>query len=162
MNIRGVCYQRGATAIEFALVFPLLFMLFYSVIVYSYLFVLQQSVSYAAQEAAAAAHRVDPVAAAGGFDQAVVSHVCPRFKQSLTWLTDSQQSRMGVNQCGSSALGDGQGGTRIEITPNNVVTVTSQLRVRGMFPALTMPLIGSLPPMPDTLIGSGTALVGET
>lgn len=153
--------QRGATAIEFALVFPLLFMLFYSVVVYAYLFVLQESVSFAAQEAAAAAHRVDPVLATD-FDLAVENRVCPRLKTALAWLNEDQQTRLGVNQCGRTALGEGQGGTYIQISPNNVVTVTAQLRVRDLFPVLSMPLIGSLPPMPDTLIGSGTALVGKT
>ena len=153
--------QTGATAVEFALVFPLLFILFYSVVVYAYLFVLQESISFAAQEAAAAAHRVDPVAASD-FDQAVEEQVCPRLKESLGWLTETQHENLGVNVCGRTALGEDQGGTFIQITPNNVVTVTSRLQVGNLFPSLSMPLIGSLPPMPELLIGSGTALVGES
>ncbi len=153
--------QQGATAVEFALVFPLLFILFYSVVVYAYLFVLQESISFAAQEAAAAAHRVDPVATAD-FDQSVEDRVCPRLREALAWLTAGQQATLGVNVCGRTALGADQGGTYIQITPNHVVTVTSRLQVGNLFPTLSMPLIGSLPPMPDLLIGTGTALVGET
>ncbi|MGJ8668525.1 MAG: TadE/TadG family type IV pilus assembly protein [Oceanococcus sp.] len=153
--------QSGATAVEFALVFPLLFMLFYSVVVYAYLFVLQESISFAAQEAAAAAHRVDPVVAAD-FDQSVEDLVCPRLKQALAWMTENQQEDLGVNVCGRTALGDDQGGTYIQISASHVVTITSRLQVGNLFPKLSMPLIGTLPPMPDVLIGSGSALVGES
>lgn len=153
--------QRGATAVEFALVFPLLFILLYSAIVYAYLFVLQESISFAAQEAAAAAHRVDPVLSPD-FDQAVEDRVCPRLKESLGWLSEDQQVQLGVDTCGRAVLGAEQGGTYIEISADHVVTVNSQLRVADLFPTIGMPLIGQLPPMPAVLLGSGTALVGET
>src|SRR5258708_37699419 len=52
--------QRGAAAVEFAFVFPVLFLLIYGVIVYSYIFVLQESINYAAQQAAEAAVAVEP------------------------------------------------------------------------------------------------------
>lgn len=154
-------HQRGATAVEFALVFPLLFILIYTAVVYAYLFVLQESISFAAQEAAAAAHRVDPVSNPD-FDQSVEDRVCPRLKEALAWLSESQQDSMGVNTCSRNALGANQGGTQIQISADHVVTVTSRLQVSGLFPSLRMPLIGQLPPMPDLLLATGTALVGET
>ena len=51
---------RGAAAVEFAFVFPVLFLLIYGVIVYSYIFMLQESINYAAQQAAEAAVAVEP------------------------------------------------------------------------------------------------------
>ena len=51
--------QLGGAAVEFAFVFPFLFFLMYGVLVYSYLFVLQESINFAAQEAAEAAVKVD-------------------------------------------------------------------------------------------------------
>ena len=153
--------QRGATAVEFALVFPMLFILFYSVVIYSYLFVLQESVSYAAQEAAAAAHRVDPVGN-GNFDETVGTQVRARAAQVLDWLPDSQKARvLGTTACS----GGGNAGSGIEVCIDNatdVVTVNVRFDVEGLFPVLSMPLIGELPPMPDQLRGSGTALVGDT
>ena len=53
--------QRGATALEFAFVFPLLFLLMYGILVYAYIFLLTESLTFVAQEAAESAVAVDPV-----------------------------------------------------------------------------------------------------
>jgi Flp pilus assembly protein TadG len=154
--------QTGATAVEFALVFPMLFVLFYSVVVYSYLFVLQESISFAAQESAAAAHRVDPVANED-FDGSVRTQVRARAAEVLDWLPASQKARvLGDAAC---AGGGGEASTGIEVCVNdatNVVRVSLRFDVDGLFPVIRMPLIGELPPMPQFLVGSGTALVGES
>jgi len=47
--------QRGATAIEFALVFPLFFCVFYAIVTFSLIFVAQQSLTLASEEGARAA-----------------------------------------------------------------------------------------------------------
>lgn len=47
--------QRGATAIEFALVFPLFFAVFYAIVSYSLIFVAEQSLTLATAEGARAA-----------------------------------------------------------------------------------------------------------
>lgn len=47
--------QRGATAIEFALVFPLFFMILYGIVTFSLIFVAQQNLTLAASEGARAA-----------------------------------------------------------------------------------------------------------
>ena len=47
--------QRGATAIEFALVFPLFFAIFYAIVTFSLIFVAQQSLTLASEEGARAA-----------------------------------------------------------------------------------------------------------
>lgn len=49
--------QRGAAAIEFALIFPAFFMLLYGIITYALIFVAQQSLTLAAEEGARAALR---------------------------------------------------------------------------------------------------------
>lgn len=153
--------QRGATAVEFALVFPMLFVLFYSVVVYSYLFVLQESISFAAQESAAAAHRVNPIGNTD-FDTTVTTQVRERAAEVLAWLPETQQNRvLGSASCaGGNSTESG-----IEVCINgatNVVTVNLRFNVDGLFPVMRMPLLGELPPMPDLLVGSGTALVGDT
>lgn len=48
---------KGAAAIEFALVFPLFFVIFYAIITYGLIFVAQQSITLAAAEGARAALR---------------------------------------------------------------------------------------------------------
>ncbi|WP_434109642.1 TadE/TadG family type IV pilus assembly protein [Paraburkholderia caffeinilytica] len=47
--------QRGATAIEFALVFPIFFSIFYVIVTFSMIFVAQQSLTLATAEGARAA-----------------------------------------------------------------------------------------------------------
>ncbi|WP_233829421.1 TadE/TadG family type IV pilus assembly protein [Paraburkholderia sp. ZP32-5] len=47
--------QRGATAIEFALVFPLFFLVLYAIVTYSLILVAQQNLTLAASEGARAA-----------------------------------------------------------------------------------------------------------
>lgn len=47
--------QRGATAVEFAMVFPLFFMVLYAIVTYSLIFVAQQNLTLASEEGARAA-----------------------------------------------------------------------------------------------------------
>jgi Flp pilus assembly protein TadG len=49
--------ERGNVAIEFAIVFPLFFVVFYAIVTYSLIFVAQQSLTLAAEEGARAALR---------------------------------------------------------------------------------------------------------
>ncbi|AXK65349.1 TadE family protein [Burkholderia sp. IDO3] len=51
---RGYRRQRGATAVEFAMVFPLFFVIAYSIISFGMIFVIQQSLTLAASEGARA------------------------------------------------------------------------------------------------------------
>lgn len=61
---RALSTQRGASAIEFALVFPVFFMIFYAIISYGLIMVAQQSISLAAAEGARAGLRFSTDAAA--------------------------------------------------------------------------------------------------
>ena len=60
MELNEQRHQRGAVAVEFAFIFPLLFLLMYGIVVYSYVFVLNSALNYAAQESVASALRVAP------------------------------------------------------------------------------------------------------
>jgi len=50
----GYRRQRGATAVEFAIIFPLFFVICYSIICFGMIFVIQQSLTFAASEGARA------------------------------------------------------------------------------------------------------------
>ena len=96
--------QSGAAMVEFALVFPLLFFLIYGVVVYSYIFVLQESINFAAQEAAAAVVAVDPKVP--GFETQMIQRARNTAISILAWLPASQASRvLGAN------------GDKVEVTP---------------------------------------------
>src|SRR3546814_7782804 len=77
--------QGVATGIEFAFVFPLLLFLVYAIFVYSYLFVVRESIEFAAHKGIEAAVAVDPGAADAGTvrqTQAIAAANC-----ALKWLT---------------------------------------------------------------------------
>ncbi|MFM0501702.1 TadE/TadG family type IV pilus assembly protein [Paraburkholderia caffeinilytica] len=55
IHARRALAQRGSTAVEFALLFPLFFTILYSIITFSLIFVAQQNLTLAAEEGARAA-----------------------------------------------------------------------------------------------------------
>jgi hypothetical protein len=82
------CEQRqgGTTAIEFALVFPVLFFLLYSTVIYSLVNYVKQSLNFAAQEAARAVVAVDlgSLSAGAGSTVDLTSFVTPTVTASWT------------------------------------------------------------------------------
>lgn len=78
--------QSGATAVEFALVFPVFFLILYAVITYALILVTQQALTMAAAEGARAAVRFQ-----GGSDTEAVRATAARAmaQQSLSWLAAS-------------------------------------------------------------------------
>lgn len=70
---------RGATAVEFALVFPIFFMLFYAIVAYGLVMTIQQSLTLAAAEGARAAVQ-------DGTDTERVSRATATAKGVLSWL----------------------------------------------------------------------------
>lgn len=153
--------QGGGAVVEFAFVFPILFLLVYGVIVYAYIYVLQQTLVYAAQESAESAVSVDPMLADQlGFDAAYPPVVRATAVSVLSWLPASQRARV----VGSS-------GERVEVercpqgTPDcpidgNALRVTLRfdlMQPTSLFPVLTLYSVGTVPPLPNTL--TATAVV---
>ncbi|MBR8312076.1 pilus assembly protein [Burkholderia dolosa] len=60
----GYRWQRGATAVEFAIVFPLFFTVFYAILSFGMIFLIQQSLAAAASEGARAGLTYAPSLAA--------------------------------------------------------------------------------------------------
>lgn len=145
--------QRGAAAVEFAFVFPVLFLLVYGVIVYSYVYVLQQSITYSAQQSAEAAVAVNPTPA-GTLNDRITQRVRAVAAQSLNWLPVSQRQRV------IGASGDKVGVQFQTIDGDaSVVRVTLEFDVPGLFPVVTLPLVGSVPPLPPTLRAEAIARI---
>ena len=59
-NVSRQRRQRGSTAVEFALIFPLFFLIFYAIVTYSIIFAAKQSLALAASEGARAALKFQP------------------------------------------------------------------------------------------------------
>ncbi len=152
--------QSGAAAVEFAFVFPILFMLMYGTVVYSYVFVLQQSLHYAVQEAAEAAVKVDP--GAPGADSLRESNARAAATRALSWMPPSQRvrvvgdsgERVGVTLCGAGSANCPPDSDAITVTLNFDMFDPSPL-----FPVLNIFIVGSVPPLPERLTASATARV---
>ncbi|HEY3599604.1 MAG TPA: TadE/TadG family type IV pilus assembly protein [Paraburkholderia sp.] len=90
---------RGATAIEFALLFPLFFLIFYAIVTYSLIFVAQQSLTLAAEEGARAAlnfQKADSVSAALTLRAGAA---CSTANNLTNWLADSAKCVATPNPC---------------------------------------------------------------
>jgi Flp pilus assembly protein TadG len=152
--------SRGAAAVEFALIFPILFLLIYGVIVYSYIFALQSALYFAAQEAAEAAVKVDP--SASNADDLRRSNARSTAVSVLNWLPDGQKSRvLGSNGDAVTVNFCAAGGSGCPSDSDGViVTLTYRLREpTDLFPIINLPMVGPVPPMPTALTATATARI---
>lgn len=147
--------QRGATATEFALVFPLLFLLLYGMIVYAYVFLINESITFVAQESAEAAVAVDPrsVTPEAAYQAQVTQRIRTTAVDLLGWMPSNQRERV----VGSS-------GEKVQVVfetsgGQQVVNVSLQFDLDGLFPTVTLPLVGNVPPMPESLGANAIALL---
>lgn len=79
-------HAGGSAAVEFALVFPLLFMVLYGIVTYSVLFVAEQNLTLAAEEGARAALNYQSAANVADALSARGSNACSVAGQSTRWL----------------------------------------------------------------------------
>jgi hypothetical protein len=151
--------QAGATVVEFAFVFPLLFLLIYGVVVYAYTFVVQESISFVAQQAAEAAVSVDP--RADNIDALREVKIRAMAVAVLNWLPPSQKDRVTGNtgekvmivHCAASGIGLCPGDTE-----SVVVQLTFDMTLpTPLFPVIDMPLVGRVPPLPERLTAQAVA-----
>jgi len=132
--------QKGAAAIEFALVFGIFFAVFYGLISYSLPLLLMQSFNQAAAEGVRQALSVDPVAAGTAYSTQVKDRAKTTVINQLSWLPPSVPF--------SPAF--------IPATYNGTL-LTVEIRypttnIYSVFPALMVPGIGPVPNLPANLI----------
>jgi Flp pilus assembly protein TadG len=136
--------QGGAAAVEFAIVLPTLLLLIYGGLVYAYIFIIQQSLTYAADAAAQAAVQVALPTQANdqsGYQAAVTDMVNTVIKRQMSWLPAAQLTLLKVDP---PVFKGSQVTVQVRFTP-----------LTSVFPTIGLPGIpGSLPPYPSYL---GTA-----
>lgn len=148
--------QGGSIVVEFAFVFPILFAIIYGTIVYSYVFVINESIHYAAKTAAEAAVRVDPQAP--DYEALVREAARNTASNSLAWMPASQRARFANQE-------DDLFGTVTieEISGNPVVRVVLDFNVSegspAIFPIISLPFVGAVPPLPARMQASAVALL---
>lgn len=158
--------QSGAAAIEFAIVFPLFFLIFYAIITYGLIFAAQQTLTLAAAEGARAAVRYPPPQPVNTPQiNARKSAACAMANTSLDWLR-KMGTGLGSTACMDSATGDAAGiYVSSDACAGAAATGVSCVKVRINYNYASSPLIpklfGSLLslPTPDVLRGAAVAQV---
>jgi len=149
------CKSRGAVAVEFALVFPILFLLVYGVVVYAYVFVLHESVNYAAQEAAIAAVAVRPETP--GYANAVTQRARATALAVLSWLPADQRERV-LGSAGEKV----EVVFRSDVDSTDAIQITLRFRLkepRPLFPVINLPMVGDVPRLPEQITTQAVARI---
>lgn len=132
--------QKGAVAIEFALVFVIFFAVFYGLISYSLPFVLMQTFNQVTAEAIRRAVAVDPTVA--NYSTVLVSTANAALTQQLSVLPSSLNVVVGTD---TSTVYDPTQGT-LTVSVNYPVSKLNQV-----IPFLVLPGVGAVPSLPDNL-----------
>lgn len=143
--------QRGAAAIEFALIFVPLFALFYAIVSYGLVMALMQGMTLAAEEGARAAVAIDPsgyASTAEYVNNGVAPRVRARVGDSLSWLPESIRTHvLGADNANVNV---------IHSMDASEVVLTVQVRYLNyadtpLIPTLRLPGIGAVPRLANDL-----------
>ncbi|MDQ8036066.1 MAG: TadE/TadG family type IV pilus assembly protein [Pedobacter sp.] len=129
--------QKGAAAIEFALVFVLAFTVFYAMVSYAFPLLMLQTFNSASAQAVRAAVKADPLE--DDYEATVASLATAEADQQLSYLPPLIRSRINV----TAGVEDG---TRVVVRieyPN--------YNTNPVIPVLTLPLVGQVPRVPAML-----------
>ena len=148
--------ERGASAIEFAIVFPLFFGLIYIMVSYGLLFSLQHSITEAARESARAAVACDPTLTTSEHETCVTDRVRATAAAALDWLPSDLRTRI-----------LGASNANVEVTFDSgaigkTVHVTVELpdyASNPILPTLSVWPLGEIPPLPSRLAGRAVVLL---
>jgi Flp pilus assembly protein TadG len=140
--------QRGAAAVEFTLVFPLFFLLFYGLVTWGLILNLQDSMSYAAQVAARASIAADPQ---DPNHPAIMQELArTTAAEVLGWLPETWKARV---------LGESNQQVEVTLVTDGGVDwvrvriIWPNFRDDPMLPLMRFPGGVTLPPVPDQLLG---------
>jgi Flp pilus assembly protein TadG len=149
------CKQAGATAVEMALLFPLLFAVLYGTIVYGYAFFIQQEINFAAEQGARAAVAfVNPTGVITDANRCT-SAATPAVLTALSAMSANELSFLGTPACTSTTFTN----PAPAIPPTQTeFKVTVTFNFLGMLPAITLPGIGNIPILPPLLTATATVL----
>ncbi|WP_293390292.1 TadE family protein [Nevskia sp.] len=131
----------GASAIEFALVFPLLFAIIYGTVTYGYVYFLQQRINFIAQEALRAAIAVAPRSSDAAYFAAINAAVAESVISNFTLANAAVPSALTYLVA------------PVDVATNTLrILVTYNLTTPTLFPQMVLPMgIGSIPPLPAAL-----------
>jgi Flp pilus assembly protein TadG len=130
--------QKGAVAIEFAMVFIIFFAVFYGLVSYSVPLLMVQSFHQATAEAVRRSVALDP--SIPGYDAALIAQARSTLGEQLTWIPDAFNFNPATD-ASVTYVGD-------------LLTVRvdySTDKLRQVIPFLVLPGVGSVPALPASL-----------
>ncbi|WP_454254484.1 TadE/TadG family type IV pilus assembly protein [Pseudomonas sp. Marseille-Q8238] len=141
----GGSRQRGAAAIEFALVFVVFFAIFYGAVSYSLPLLMMQSFTEASAEATRRVVALNPIA--NNYQALATAEVNAVVDQRLAWLPSVFRPHLTTQ----TTLVNGLLSVRIAYDYGN----------HPLVPALVLPGIGELPSIPQTLSATSSLKLTE-
>lgn len=135
--------QKGAVAIEFALVFVIFFAVFYAIVSYSLPLLLMQSFNQSTAEAVRRSVAVDPVTP--GYAANVQATASAELTRQLAWIP----AALNFNVATDSTITFVGGMLKV-----NIDYPTTKLN--QVLPFLVLPGIGAVPNLPTTLSASSS------
>jgi Flp pilus assembly protein TadG len=154
-------HQRGAAGIEFALIFPLLFALFYAVVGYGLTMTLIESMTNAASEGSRVALAVDwqnacpPPTDSTCIQAAVTDVVRDSVGEQLAWLPPTMKT---------AVLGADNGNVQVLIEEGSTLVVVLEhpdFANNGFVPVIQLPLLGNVPAVPAVLTVEARVSLGS-
>ena len=130
--------QKGAVAIEFALVFIIFFAVFYGLVSYSLPLLLMQSFNQSTAEAVRRSVALDPSTA--NYDTAVRTVATNELTRQLAWIPAALNFNVATDASATYI------GGVLTVTINSPTSKLNQV-----LPFLVLPGIGSVPNLPATL-----------
>jgi len=135
--------QKGAVAIEFALVFVIFFAVFYGVVTYSLPLLLMQSFNQSTAEAVRRSVALDPNTP--GYDTVLKNTATAELTRQLAWIPATLNFNV-VTDATTTYVG---GVLKVEIHyPTS--------KISAVIPFLNLPGIGQVPNLPATLTASSS------
>ncbi|MFI8225256.1 TadE/TadG family type IV pilus assembly protein [Pseudomonas sp. NPDC085632] len=136
--------QKGAVAIEFALVFIVFFAVFYGLVSYSLPLVMMQSFNQATSEAVRRSVAVDPNTP--NYSTVVINTANATLTQQLSWIRPIFNLVVGVD-------------TSVQYSASGLLTVQVNYpvsKLNQVMPFLVLPGIGTVPNLPPYLTASSS------
>jgi Flp pilus assembly protein TadG len=136
--------QKGAVAIEFALVFIVFFAVFYGLVSYSLPLVMMQSFNQATSEAVRRSVAVDPNTA--NYSTVVINTANATLTQQLSWIRPIFNLVIGVD-------------TSVQYSASGLLTVQVNYpvsKLNQVMPFLVLPGIGTVPNLPPYLTATSS------
>jgi Flp pilus assembly protein TadG len=164
-NINGPKRQTGATAIEYAIAFPVFFTLFYAILTYGFIFLARLGLQHAAEDGARAALRY-PANIPQGVTELQIRQSQAELvsRQQISWLqsptVDVSICTIGADDCSGKTIDTScSQAAAYDFTPRCqvVVTVDYPYQQKPIVPLLPVPGFGLL--VPANLQGSAKVLL---